>query len=110
MFIDTHCHLNIMTGKEPDERLQEKDFIQIHAFIEQAQQAQVSTIINVGTSVAESLNSVAIAKRFESVYASVGIHPCDVTPDWQNDFKSIQKIAKEKEKNKIVAIGETGLD
>ncbi len=110
MFIDTHCHLNIMVKKEFDEPLNEQHFLIIENIIYEAEKNGVTTIINVGTSLPESINSVAIAKRFAPVYATVGIHPCDATATWRNDFKKLENLVKEKEQNKIVGIGETGLD
>lgn len=110
MFIDTHCHLNIMVKKEFDEPLHENHFLIIENFIHEAKQNGVTTIINVGTSLQESLNSIAIAKRFESVYATVGIHPCDAKATWRDEFKILENLVKEKERHKIVGIGETGLD
>ena len=110
MFIDTHCHLNIMTGKAPEARLTRDDFSHIAQIIDAAQDAGVGKIVNVGTSLSESLNSVEIAQRFESVFATVGIHPCDATERWYDDFKELVSLVKDKQRNKIVGIGETGLD
>ena len=110
MFIDTHCHLNMLAKREFDTPLEESHFPIIGSFIEQAKTVGVSTIINVGTSLQESLNSIAIAKKFPNVFATVGLHPCDCTPTWRDDFKEIVKLARNHEKNKIVGIGEVGLD
>lgn len=110
MFTDTHCHLNIMVPKEPDAPLQEHHLESIELYLKQAAQAGVSTIINVGTSLAESLNSITIAQRFSNVYATVGIHPCDTSSMWQDEFAQLTKLVQEKERYKIVGVGETGLD
>lgn len=110
MFIDTHCHLNMLVEKEKHAPLEESHFPAIKNFIDQAKLAGVSTIINVGTSLQESLNSIAIAKKFSNVFATAGLHPCDCTSTWRDDFKEIAKLARDHEKNKIVGIGEVGLD
>lgn len=110
MFIDTHCHLNALVKKEFDTLLEESHFPAIGNFIEQAKSVGVLTIINVGTSLPESLNSIAIAKKFPNVFATVGLHPCDCTPTWRDDFKEIAKLARGHRENKIVGIGEVGLD
>lgn len=110
MFIDTHCHLNIMVAKEVDAPLQPTDFPIIQAHVAQAAQAGVTTIINVGTSLPESHNSMMIAACCPNVYATVGIHPCDATASWRDDMVQLESWVKEKGKNKIVGIGETGLD
>lgn len=40
-------------------------------------------------------------------YYSVGIHPWDVTPDWEKDFDILRKIATDEQ---VIAIGEAGMD
>lgn len=110
MFIDTHCHMNMMVKKEFDEPLREEHFPLIGDIIDVAAQNGVSPIINVGTSLIESKNSIAIAQRFSSVFATVGIHPCDCSENWRDDIKELEKLIKDKEVNKIVGIGETGMD
>jgi len=110
MFVDTHCHLNMMVSKKLDVLLDKEHFILIGKFVEEADEVKVAKIINVGTSVSETLNSVKIASLHKNIFASAAIHPCDCTPEWREDFKEVERLAKEKYKNKIVAIGETGLD
>jgi len=110
MFVDTHCHLNMLVKKEFDVLLTPDQIEAIDAIIQEAYNAGVKKIINVGTSLLESINSVEIAKHYVTVFATVGIHPCDATESWYNDFKEIEKLAQHKEKNKIVGIGEVGLD
>lgn len=110
MFIDTHCHINMIVKKEFDRLLAPDQLIQAADVIKQAQNAAVGIIINVGTSLPESLNSVMLAQKYDSIYATVGIHPCDCTPDWRKDFEQIKNLARHKQENKIVAIGEIGLD
>lgn len=115
MLIDTHCHLNMMVKKDFDRLLTLQEFPLAAAIIDQASQADVITIINVGTSLIESINCVELAKSFKSVYAAVGIHPNDCTPQWRHDLQEMQKLwfdpRSPKHKNyKIVGIGECGLD
>lgn len=110
MFIDTHCHLNIMAKKEFDTLLLPEQFTIIQQIVDQAKMSGVGAIVNVGTSLPESINSVEIAKKFQHVYAAVALHPCDCTDSWKKDFEEIKKLVIRKEENKIVAIGETGLD
>ncbi len=110
MFIDTHCHLNMIVKKGFDTPLTQNHFLMIEHILKQARKEGVEKIITIGTSIIESQNSIFIAKRFEKVFAVVGLHPCDCTTDWQKDFLEIEKLVKKKESNKIVGIGETGLD
>lgn len=63
-------------------------------------------MLNVGTDSEYSKKAVAIARAYpEGVYASVGIHPNDGKK--AGEFLTIEELAKDE---KVVAIGETGLD
>lgn len=110
MFVDTHCHLNMLVKKEFDTLLTPDQLAAVGPILQDAANAGVEKIINIGTSLPESINSVEIAKRYPSVFATVGLHPCDCTESWYNDFKELEKLVKNKEANKIIGIGEVGLD
>lgn len=110
MLIDSHCHVNLMIKKEFDIPVQVDDFNKARNIIEAAISEKVVKIINVGTSATESNNCVALARNFKEIYASVGIHPNDLTNNWMEDLKVIKQLIKEKEINKIVAVGECGID
>lgn len=110
MFIDTHCHINIIVKESFDRELTLEELNAAAGVIEQAKSAGVETIINVGTSLVESLNCIALAQRYPEIFATVGIHPCDATASWQDDFKIIAQKVREKERLRIVGIGEVGLD
>ena len=64
MLIDTHCHLDFKEFEQdrPD-------------VIKRSIQEGIRLIINVGSSIQGSMDSVEIAETHESVYASIGIHP-----------------------------------
>lgn len=112
MFIDTHCHLDIIAcfGSEPS-ILTDKAIIEISKIIEQAKSNEVGAIINIGCDSHSSQNSVQLAKHFASVFAVVGMHPYEGKSGWKADFTQIQKILKNKRpEDKIVGIGEIGLD
>jgi len=103
MFVDTHCHLTMMVKKE--------EFIEQSGVIaKEASDAGVGMVVTVSTTLADSLNSIAIAQQFKEVWTTVGIHPCDCADGWQKDFKEIIKLCGKKHEHKIVALGETGLD
>lgn len=99
-----------MVKKNFDVLLSSEQLEEAKPIINEAAAADVTRIINVGTSVAESLNCVALSKKFMHVYAAVGIHPNDLTSDWRSDLKEILLLIKNKNENKIVAIGECGMD
>lgn len=110
MLIDTHCHINMMVKSTFDTILTEAEVAQAQAIVDQATVQEVNTIINVGTSLPESLNCVALAKRYDAIFAAVGIHPNDCTAKWRDELHDIEDLLRNKEHNKIVAIGECGLD
>jgi TatD DNase family protein len=94
--IDTHCHLTF-----------EQYAGNIEAVVERSKAAGVTGWVTIGTNTQENRKAVELAGRFENMYATVGIHPHyakDVTAD---DFAEMKRLA---ENEKVVAIGETGLD
>ena len=109
MLIDTHCHINMMVKDTFDTPLQESDFLQAATIVTQAYDQNVSIIINVGTREIENHNCILLAQKFDNVYATVGIHPND-SDEWQNDLKKMKQWLSNKKENKIVGIGECGID
>ncbi len=110
MLVDTHGHINMMIKKNFDTPLESNMYPLAHQIMIDAQNRDVSTIINVGTSAIESQNCIDLAKRFDHMYAAVGIHPNDCTETWQSDMIEIQKMLLHKSSYKIVGIGECGMD
>ena len=76
----------------------------------------VEAIINVGTDPENSLRCIEQAKKYERMYAAVGIHPSDcqrLSGDAETEVAKIRDLLDTEEKrreNKIVAIGEIGFD
>ncbi len=110
VLIDTHCHINVMVKKTFDTPLHSNDKSTAQQIIDDAQTHEVTTIINVGTSLIESNNCITLAQWFANNYAVVGIHPNDCTATWQKDLREIETLVHKKEALKIVGIGECGLD
>ncbi len=108
MLIDTHCHINLMVKKEFDAPLSVDEIEAAEQIIAAAKSADVTRIINVGTSLIESKNSISLAQLYPNIFASVGIHPNDLNAQWHNEFAEVKKLINAK--NKVVALGETGLD
>ena len=70
-------------------------------------EAGVCAIVNSGSSVPSSRRSLDLAKRFEGVYASVGVFPLEaynVPSGW------LEQISDMAEEDGCVAVGEIGLD
>lgn len=108
MFIDTHCHINLMIKDSFESIMTDQDFQLVQKIIEAAHAAQVKKIFNVGTNVIESRNCIELAKRFSSIYASIAVHPNDISSVWQEDITGLKELLKSP--HKIIAIGECGLD
>lgn len=110
MFIDTHGHINMMVKKNFDVLLTPDTILNVRTIINEALTENVNIIINVGTSLVESMNCVTLAYTYPQIYATVGIHPNDCTASWRDDFKQIINVVKNKTPYKIVGIGECGID
>jgi TatD DNase family protein len=96
MFIDSHAHLN-----SDDYRADLEEVLQ------RAKDAEVETIIVPGTTVESSLEAIALSEKYPNIYACVGIHPHDAS---KGSSEALDKIERMTEHNKVVAVGEIGLD
>lgn len=76
----------------------------------------VGHVVNVGTNPKNSRISIEMSKDYAGMYATVGIHPEDLQLYGEDPDKMISEIealisdADMRRKNKIVALGEIGLD
>ena len=94
-FIDTHCHLDILEST-PEESIIE------------AKQAGVQRMVTIAVD-EPSLDFVSsTVQKFPSVYGSVGFHPHDASKLTTSLLQKIRQLAEEQ--NKLIAIGEIGLD
>ncbi len=96
MLIDTHTHLSFPQYNDtglPD-------------ILNRAKQAGVEYLINVGSDIKTSQDSIVLAQKYSNIYATVGIHPHDAEPG-ENQLPELEKLIKQP---KVVAIGEAGLD
>jgi TatD DNase family protein len=99
-----------MVKKSFDTPLAPDLFPAVRTIVEEAKAAGVTTILNVGTSLQESINCIELARAFPAIYAAIGIHPNDLTDNWKDDLKELKALLLEKERLKVVAIGECGMD
>ena len=63
--------------------------------------------VNIGYNLASSKKSVEFAKNYDFIYAVVGVHPDDIGEYSDEVEKELEKLAQE---DKVLAIGEIGLD
>jgi len=94
--IDTHCHLTF-----------EELAGDIEQVLQRGKDAGVTRWITVGTDTQENRKALEFAARFENMYAAVGIHPHDAKSVTADTIAALEKLAQNE---KVVAIGETGLD
>ena len=95
--IDSHCHL-----------ASERFAGDVDDVIARAQAAGVTRIIVPATDLADAPRALALAEKYESVWVAVGIHPCDVALVAEDSW--LEQVAAWSEHEKVVAIGECGLD
>ncbi len=94
--VDTHCHLTFDDlGRDID------------AVIARSRQAGVNGWITVGTDPQHNRKAIELAERFENMYAAIAIHPHDAKTVTADTLKELRELAQH---NKVVAVGETGLD
>jgi TatD DNase family protein len=96
MLADTHCHLDFPEF-DPD-----RDEV-----IQRAKKEGIAYLVNIGSSLAGSEKSLALAKEYDFIYASVGIHPHEADKCDEKTKERLKLLAGE---DKVVAVGETGLD
>ena len=64
-----------------------------------------------GVDLSTSLRAVELAKKFDFIFAAVGFHPNHVSQTTPEDWEECERLALDNPfLNKIVALGETGLD
>ncbi len=67
----------------------------------------ISGIINCGCDLKSSLKTVELTEKHSMVYGAVGVHPHEAEETTDDDLKKIKELYK---KEKIIAVGEIGLD
>ena len=96
MFIDSHAHLD-------DDRFDDDREI----LIESLRANNIDLVFNIGADIKTSKASVELAKKYDHIYAVVGVHPHDAEDAEDNYLDILRELSLEE---KVVAIGEIGLD
>jgi len=96
MLIETHAHLDY-----PDFA---PDFEDVLC---RANEAGVTRIITIGTSIESSRRAVELAEKHSNVFAVIGVHPTYANEAEEDVISPLRELA---ENPRVVAIGETGLD
>lgn len=96
---DSHCHLN-----------DEKFDIDRENIIKEIYKLGVTNFVIAGYSVESSKRAIEIAEKYDFIYATAGISPNDIPQTKEKLLKKIEEIRSIAQNNKILAIGEIGLD
>ncbi len=96
--VDSHCHLDL---------LEEKGF-NIDEVIANALQNKVEILQTIGTRITNFEEVYKYTSKYKNVFASLGLHPCNVNEEPEIKAEEIIKICKSHPK--IIGLGETGLD
>lgn len=72
-----------------------------------ASEAGVERVVTIGCSLEDSRNALAVAERYDNVWATLGVHPHDAK-DWDDETEAEFRSMAQHER--VVAIGEIGLD
>jgi TatD DNase family protein len=109
---DTHCHVQSIGADSVDftvKKWRDGGVIDASKVIDSAKKAGVDKVICVGTDLEDSERVVTFASRYENCWAAVGIHPHEAK-DHVNSNKKLRQIRNLLDEEKIVAVGEIGLD
>ena len=96
MIFETHAHYD-------DERFDEDRDI----LIEKLFQKNICNIINVGASIESTKTTIALAKKYENMYAAAGVHPSDIAG---LNEETLAWLKEQTNDPKVIAVGEIGLD
>ncbi len=113
-FVDTHCHI-----QSADKTWQVDDFVRAKwlkadkisplPLIKAAQEAGVSRLVAVGNTLPDSRKAIELAQANNGVWASIGLHPHEAAK-YIGDQAKLDEFAALATSDKVVAIGECGLD
>lgn len=96
MIIESHTHLDDSAFDDDRE-----------CIISEIKKSGIEYVMNISASISSIKTSIELAKEYEFIYTSVGVHPCE-TEDL-NDI-NFNWLKEQLSFNKVKAIGEIGLD
>ena len=96
MIFETHAHYDDDRFKDDRDET-----------IKRVHEKGVAPIINVGASIGSTMTTIELAKKYDFIYAAVGVHPSDIADLNEETFAWLrEQTAWER----TVAVGEIGLD
>ena len=95
MLVDTHCHIYSEYYSDIDE------------VMDKISNANIIKVINNGCNLSTCKEVIELSKKYDNMYIALGLHP----EENLDELDSIIKLIKDNKNNeKLVAIGEIGLD
>ena len=94
IFVDSHAHLDMEVFSND-----------LEGVLERAERAGTGVVINVGTDLVSSQKALDLAEKNRQIWAAVGVHPHEATK-----FTGTSELGRLAESNRVIAVGETGLD
>lgn len=95
MFIDTHCHLS------------SEDYDDIDLVIKENRENKISKIIVSGCDYKSIVESLELSKKYDDMYLTIGFHPSEASITTDKEIAFLKEQLKDE---KVVGIGEIGLD
>ena len=96
MIFDTHAHYDDEQFDADREEL-----------LGSLKEGGVDAVVNVGASLASSRAAIALAGRYPFMYAAAGVHPDHAAELDEESFSQLRELCRQE---KVVAVGEIGLD
>lgn len=110
--VDTHCHIHSIGANSQDytvKKWREGGVNDADELIRSAASAGVSRLLCVGTGLDDSQRAVGFVQDRKNCYATVGVHPHDAKK--HKDTNELSRRCRSMlNRDKVVAIGEVGLD
>lgn len=96
---DSHCHLPPLNRKQELENI-----------LSRAHDADVTRMINIGTSLKSSARALEVASLYDGVFSTAAVYPHEEQDKSLLDIQSDLEGFVRENRSQLVAIGETGLD
>ena len=96
MFVDSHCHLDSPEFSDD-----------LDGIVSRADEAGVKHMLSICTQVTKFDQVLAVARRYENIFCTVGIHPHNAQEEPEVTPGDLIELA---EHYKVIGFGETGLD
>lgn len=96
MLYDTHAHLNNPAFDGDRDEV-----------IRKIKESGVGLVNNIGACIKTSYESIALAEKYDFIYAVCGVHPSETEALSEHDMETLFAMSKHE---KVKAIGEIGLD